>query len=148
MKKSEKNIVYFIFKTTVVLLCWLFFIFLTYDIFDKFSNQFTSNLIRFKAPSSDEKVLPGISMCPWKSFKKEGFHFNESSYMDNSFGQHELFGIVPYGNEYSIETIKSVLLGRCYMINHLKKIKDSKMSYIALKKSTDITGCHLLPLRC
>ena len=148
MGKAKHDIPILIFETLVAIICWGSFIYLTKDVWDKFSHQFTSTGVRFSDVGLTSKELPCFTLCPWKSFKEKGFHYENTDFMNSTFEQHELIDLGNSSDLYNVTTLKSIFLGRCYTICSSKKIKKKETVMITLLKATDVTGSKISQTIC
>ena len=140
MGKAKHDIPILIFETLVAIICWGSFIYLTKDVWDKFSHKFTSTGVRFSDVGLTSKELPCFTLCPWKSFKEKGFHYENTDFMNSTFDQQELIILDNGTTDFSVYPIKSIFLGRCYMICSSLKMKKLDFARITLIKVTDISG--------
>ena len=141
----KRTSIFFIFlKIFCVTFCFSFFIYLMNDVWDKFSNKFTSTGMRLNEKEFEEKYLPCITVCPWKAFKNKGFYYNFQDFLNNTFEQIELIPNIASGiyniTSFHIEAISSIYLGRCYMMCYLLKVKKNDKINILLTKHMDVTG--------
>ena len=145
-KAKYVKIIILAIKTTIAILCWGCFIYLTKDIWNKFSNKFTSTGVRFSDQGLTSKALPCFTVCPWRGFKKKGFHFENKDFINSTFEQNELIEIFPVLNSDCVDVIamQSIILGRCYTICCSKKVTKNEMTSIALIKGADVTGLFIL----
>ena len=99
-----------------------------------------------KYTEADKKPLPCITLCPWSSFKKQGFFFNTEEFVQQTFEIYELLsnsstlGNVFNSSNFLLEEIRSPNLGRCYMICNLVKISTRESVLIALNKMGPLNG--------
>jgi len=92
------------------------------------------------------KFLPCLTACPWEAYKKNGLQFTKATYIENTFELGEI--LVLKGMNYDltnksafyIEELRSVALGRCYMICPLNPTKRSEPVLIKIRKDRDLTG--------
>ena len=133
-------------KIIIAILCWGCFIYLTKDVWNKFSHKFTSTGVRFNDQGLTSKELPCFTVCPWRGFKTKGFHFDHNDFMNSTFVQNDLIEITPgLSSEcFDVTTIKSIILGRCYTICCPKKVNKNEMISITLIKATDVTGLSIV----
>ena len=52
--------------------CFLLFVSLTMDIYEKYSSQLTSVGIRAMTQNQNRKEMPCMTACPWDAFKHQG----------------------------------------------------------------------------
>lgn len=101
-----------------------------------------------------EKDFPCVTACPWQAFKKRGFHYNQTDFIEQTFNFDEVFITndsnqdLNNGSLFYIEEIKSIFLGRCYMICPLKPINRQESFSYQMRNERDITGlkCHRNPM--
>ena len=129
-------------KIIIAILCWGCFIYLTKDVWNKFSHKFTSTGVRFNDQGLTSKELPCFTVCPWRGFKKKGFHFENKDFINSTFEQNELIRIIPILNSdcFDVIAIQSIILGRCYTICCSKKVNNNEKISITIIKATDVTG--------
>ena len=93
--------------------------------------------------------FPKISHCRKTSKcllfynRKPGFYYNETEYLKQTFNFNDIFLEHPIMNvsnpsRYSIEELRSPLLGRCYTI--CRATKQSKEMFIPMRRDNDIKG--------
>jgi hypothetical protein len=115
---KRKHIFVKIFQFTITMTCFIFFLMLMSDGWEKFRHktahtgivlipsQVTSKLQTSKRQTSNvkrqtskrqtsnvktSKLLPCISFCTQEGFKRRGYFSNESSFLENSFSAEEIF---------------------------------------------------------
>ena len=140
MAKEKNKLIIVALKVIIAIFCWGCFIYLTKDVWDKFSHKFTSTGVRFSDEGLTNKELPCFTVCPWKGFKKNGFHYENTDFMNSTFDQQELIILDNGTTDFSVYPIKSIFLGRCYMICSSLKMKKLDFARITLIKVTDISG--------
>ncbi len=81
----------------------------------------TNTSIQQYSTSKTHKLLPSLTICPLPAYKKKGFFYNNSIFMMNTYNLEDL--LVPSSlhelsesTKYTVKTIHSIILGRCYMI--------------------------------
>ena len=100
----------------------------------------------FYVGNSEEMRLPCLTACPFEAFKKRGFHYNEANFLKWTFEFDEIFIIDGAFNDLinksmiQIEEVRSVFLGRCYMICSLKPVEKFEFLFLQMRKERDITG--------
>jgi len=82
----------------------------------------TSTSIQLYNKNKTDKLMPSLTLCPLPAYKKKGIFYDNSTFMENTFSMDELFveSALKYVQNmklFSIKTIYSMLLGRCYMIS-------------------------------
>ena len=100
----------------VITTCFVLFICQMYDIYEKYAQKMTTVGIRTYSQEEETKLLPCITVCPWQAFKKQGFFYNRTILMQETFGKGEIFvDVKGYSHfdksKYSIEEIQSVYFG-------------------------------------
>ena len=80
-----------IFIHCAVALCIVFFLLLMTDTINKFSQKMTSIGVIIKESHSQTKILPCVTICPWRPFKSLGFHFNAENFSRSTFEKKEIF---------------------------------------------------------
>ena len=143
--KSDFKTTLYLFLTLIVgIFCSVFSVLLTVDVWNKFTSGFTATGARFQDSNVDRKLLPCLTVCPWAAFKKQGLHYNLSDYLNYTTDQNELIVNMSFASvnaaDYTVETIRSVNFGRCYMICYAKEVKENEKFILALTKKSDITG--------
>ena len=89
--------------------------------------------------------MPCLTFCPWKVFKNRGFFYRLGDFINQTFDCKDIFLNENFCNLNSqtkvhVEEIKSIFLGRCYMVCHLEPQQKKKPVYILIKKNQDVTG--------
>ena len=140
MDKEKHRFIIIAFKAVITVFCWGCFIYLTKDVWDKFSHEFTSTGVRFSDEGLTDKELPCFTVCPWKGFKKNGFHYENTDFMNSTLEQHELIDLENELNLFDVNPLKSIFLGRCYTICCARKMKKKDMIRLSIMKATDVTG--------
>ena len=135
-----------------VLLCIVFFTALLVDTVKKYNQKMTNIGIIIEESSKEEKMLPCVTACPWSAFKNPGLHYSTEIFKKSTFDKEEIFmnitDLSPFNESlYEIEEIKSVFMGRCYMVCPLQPQKKLTLDYLALKNDKEIKGCLSLLLR-
>ena len=138
-----------VLRLASLLLCIALFCLLMSDIYVKYSNKLTSVGVIIEEYEQDEKDLPCLTLCPWKVFKKRGFHFKFDEFYKNVFEKTEIFAEQPgkpFVNTslYTIEEIHNAFIGRCFMVCHRQPAKKSQQSYILLQRMVDMKGSILM----
>ena len=138
-----------VLRLASLLLCIALFCLLMSDIYVKYSNKLTSVGVIIEEYEQDEKDLPCLTLCPWKVFKKRGFHFKFDDFNQNVFEKAEIFAEQPgefFFNTsfYTIEEIHNAFIGRCFMVCHRQPAKKSQQSYILLQRMVDMKGNILM----
>ena len=131
--------------------CFLLFVSLTMDIYEKYSSQLTSVGIRAMTQNQNRKEMPCMTACPWDAFKHQGLFYNTEMVGQASFDKEEIFfehEKFPIFNQslYSITELRSILFGRCYMVCYTMPLKRNEEFGVMFKKGRDIKGspkCHL-----
>ena len=137
-----------IFIHCAVALCIVFFLLLMTDTINKFSQKMTSIGVIIKESHSQTKILPCVTICPWRPFKSLGFHFNADNFSRSTFEKKEIFFNSSKYNAintifYTLEEIRSIFFGRCYKIDFLKPQRRMEAIYIPLKNANDYKGICL-----
>ena len=99
----------------------------------------------FTGEDIEVKILPCLTVCPWKAFKSKGFFYQTSEFLDQTFECKEVFLNESFcdqksNNEFHVEEIKSVYLGRCYMTCSNEPVRKKKLVSLSVRKNQDITG--------
>ena len=84
-----------VLRLASLFLCIALFCLLMSDIYFKYSNKLTSVGVIIEEYEQDEKDLPCLTLCPWKVFKKRGFHFKFDDFYQNVFEKAEIFAEQP-----------------------------------------------------
>jgi hypothetical protein len=92
-----------------------------------------------------EKLLPCLTVCPFQGYKIKNTLFAGSDFTKNTFAMEEIFSertLQELNNKslYEVQEIKTMILGRCYTICFLKKVKIiDYVAMVELKKTFDVT---------
>jgi len=111
-----------------------------------FSFQLHSFLgVRFNNRNEKTKNLPCITICPVNAFKSKGFHFATDIFENQTYSEDEILmnvtSIQAYNsNLYKVETLRSILFGRCYTITYLTRMQKRLSAFYPLTKNVDLTG--------
>ncbi len=78
-----------------------------------------------------------------------GFHFTLANFTAQTFEQDEVLQKIPGKYEYSpdnytIDTINNIFLGRCFMICHKIKVKKNERITLSFSKNLDLLGYNSL----
>ena len=129
-----------VIKFTITLLCCGFFIYFSLDVWKKISHNFTTTSVRFIDQELDIKYLPCFTLCPWSAFKKNGFHYDFTDFMNSTFDKDDLiFNTSLFDSDVQslqIKTLNSIFQGRCYMMCHSVGMTKNDFIIIFLKKTT------------
>ena len=114
--------------------------------------QLRNTTKRWLTLASLSKNHPKKRKCPWSAFKNPGLHYSTEIFKKSTFEKEEIFmnitDLSPFNESlYEIEEIKSVFMGRCYMVCPLQPQKKLTLDYLALKNDKEIEGCLSLLLR-
>ena len=135
-----------LFESTSYLVCFVLFIVLMLDVWDKFSKKMTNMGVVFQEKDVELKELPCLTICPWPAFRERNFSFSTETFKDRTFNQNEILweSLMPNFSDpslYQIEEIKSVNLGRCYLVRYLKKLSSTTDKvFVTVQKQMDLTG--------
>ena len=142
MYRKKSKVFIFTIKCAIAFFCWGCFIFLTKDVWDKFSDKFTNTRVRLLDTRVESKELPCFTVCPWKGFKTKGLHYETDDFLNSTLNQEEVVQTLKADapNLFEISELKSILLGRCYTICCSKKMKKKDWTRVSLKKDSDVTG--------
>jgi hypothetical protein len=99
--------------------------------------------VRYQDDQLSEKMLPCITTCPMNAYKSPGFHFTIEAFYNQTYNIDEIF----YEKEkwlensnFSIEEVKSLTYGRCYMVCLSTKMPKKYGAYFKFWKFRDIRG--------
>ncbi len=131
----------------IITTCFVLFICQMYDIYEKYAQKMTTVGICTYSQEKETKLLPCITVCPWQAFKKQGFFYNHTLLMQESFEMNEIFVDV---NNYSvlnstkhcIEEIQSVYFGRCYMVCPVHPSRRNSGLHFIFNNSRDLKGLN------
>jgi len=92
------------------------------------------------------KILPCVTACPFEAFKKRGLYHSDSDFKMWTYELPEIFVVKNQNydledrSQFYIEEVRSVFLGRCYMICYLKPVEKWEPLHLRLKKDRDLTS--------
>ena len=92
-----------------------------------------------------EMTWPSLTFCTNQGYKKQGFHYKEAEYLENTFALEDIFAnktleILKDKTRYKVSEIRSDTNGRCFTVQDLSKAKtlnlDDKSFF--LKRNHDL----------
>ena len=101
----------------------------------------------FNEGNSEIKKLPCLTACPFEAFKKQGFHYKEADFLKWTYELDDVFifySDYQESSKFYIKEVRSVFLGRCYMLCNLEPVGKLQRYYIYMRKERDMTGLILL----
>ena len=88
---------------------------------------------------------PSLTFCTNQGYKKQGFHYKESEYLENTFALEDIFATVTLEKladktRYKVSEIRSDTNGRCYTVQDLTtaKLLNWDDSTYLLKRNHDL----------
>jgi len=132
-----------------IVFCFVLFVLLMLDSYEKFSNKMTSVGVRMLAIETEKKIPPCVTVCPLEGFKTRGFFYKEKEFLMQTY---EIDDILLKGEKYdflmqsiynntyhSIQEVQSVFLGRCYTICQKLTLKNIPYMYtMVFNRSRDL----------
>lgn len=125
--------------------CVIVFVYLMMDIYDKFAIKLTNIGIRAWPHDQPTKKMPCITACPWEAFKKRGLFYNRKLLDEETFEKEDIFlhteGYQVFNPRlFSIEEIRSIHFGRCFMVCPLNQFKRNDDCSFMFKYGRSIKG--------
>ena len=127
------------------LICFALFIVLMLDVWDKFSKKLTNMGVAFQENDVQDKELPCVTICPWPAFRSRNFSFTSETFLKQTFNLEDIIRIsamtqLNNASLFYTEEIRSVNLGRCYLIRYLKRLSSTERISITVQKQMDLIG--------
>ena len=150
MSKTEaRDLALKAWQVASLLICIALFIALMVDIAYKYALEMTTVGIRLSGVDKQEKNLPCLTFCPWMAFKERGFHFKSLDFKRSTFTKEEVFTNLsswyskPDSNDFLIEDVGDISMGRCYMVCPLKGFTMGSHQRIYTSPTMDFKGTTL-----
>ena len=109
----------------------------------EYSKSLTSTVSEVKEDL--QMKWPSLTFCTSQGYKKQGFHYQESEYIKNTFRLEDIFTnetLEKLRNEtrYKVTEIRSITNGRCYTVQGMKTAKVLKLddSVFTIKRNQDL----------
>ena len=127
-----------VIKLVSLMFCIALFCLLMSDIYEKFSKKMTSVGVTIEEYDGDKKDLPCFTLCPWKVFRKPGFHFKLEDFQQNTYNESEIFTDQPQilfvdKSLYTVEAVNNIFVGQCFMTCFLQPGKKMMQNYFLLQ---------------
>jgi hypothetical protein len=118
---KNRDVQFKIVKYFLFILFSIMFLVLMRNVWIKFSSKMTSTGITFTEPDESGKLLPSFTFCPWPVYKKRGFYFSDSDFLNNTYEFTDIFSnfsmsILTNKSLYTWKETRSIYYGRCYTI--------------------------------
>ena len=145
MDSTSKKGVVFAFnlaKIFLIFFCFLLFFVLMYDVWDKYDNYYTTTGIGYTPGEGEKQVLPCLIVRPIAAYKKHGFYFTDKDYDENTFQLEDIFHSetvkrLKNASEYFVETINTLVYGKCFRICYLEELLPQTADRLVLKRDKD-----------
>jgi hypothetical protein len=126
-------------KIGLLLFCFLLFFVLMYDVWDKYNNKYTTTGIGYTPGEEEKQLLPCLIVRPIAAYKKHGFFFTDNDYEENTFKLDDIFhsetvARLNNATEYCVETINTLVYGKCFRICYLEKLLPQTSDTLVLKR--------------
>jgi hypothetical protein len=125
IKMKRKTIFMNSIKIGLTGACFILFLLLMREGWEKFSHKTAHTGIRFIRNPEESKVLPCVSFCTKEGFKRKGYFSNQSSFLENSYSAEEIFhpsSMNDFKNvsRFVVKATNILIAGRCYTVCSLE----------------------------
>ena len=118
-----------IFKCFIFIACFVMFVLLMKEVYDKYTSKMTSSGISLYSDDVTEKNLPYLTFCAWPVKRTPGIHFTKDDFKKNSYDLNEFFHNVSLANfnaSYTVTNISSIYFGQCFTLQKTVCAEPSK----------------------
>ena len=145
LEKTRYKYYFSLLRLLSMIACVIVFVYLMVDIYEKFAIKLTNIGIRTWPHNHDSKDMPCITACPWEAFKHRGLFYNRKLLDEGTFDKEDIFlnqEEYPIFNRslFSIEEIRSIHFGRCFMVCSTKPFKRNEDFSLMLQYNRSLKG--------
>jgi hypothetical protein len=138
---NTSKIVITVYKVVCVVLCIVLFMLLMKEVMEKFYKGTTTTGIKFR--NEESMQLPCITFCPVAAFKQWGMHYEEKSYLENTYRledifQNETLQKITNKTNFFIKEFHTLFLGTCYTLCSLTYVGEKEEVRISFRYLGDI----------